>query len=284
MLVGLGASNRQLQLAGGPNVSLGDLASLRGKFSGSVFLVASGPSVSQFPMSHYRDWPMLAMNGSIQRFLEEGVRPLFYLCDDKGVAQHKGLAVADGIRHSRYAALGLSSLEQVARHSPDALCKEEIFLLERANRLHGQAELSDRLFAWRNRRNPDMTVNWSLLHQKRNRIGFSRDLCQGYFNARTIAYAALQMACHLGFSRVFMVGVDMNPAQGQFYDPEGKVIPSRLVDDWEDYIRPSFDLLGGKVLGPGFQVFNLSRQSRIPESLVPKLAWNQLDAALQAVS
>lgn len=284
MHIGVVASGRQMQMRSGKNVSLGDFASLRGKFSGSVFLVASGPSVAQFPMSRYRDWPMLAMNGSIQRFLEEGVRPLFYLCDDKGVAQHKGRAVADGIRHSRYAALGLSSLEQVARHSPDALCEGELFLLERANRLHGQAKLSDRLFAWRNRHNPDMAVHWSLLHQKHNRIGFSRDLSQGYFNARTIAYAALQLACHLGFSRVFMVGVDMNPVQGQFYDPEGKVIPSRLADDWDDYIRPSFDLLGGKVLGPGFQVFNLSRQSRIPESLVPKLAWDQLDAALQAVS
>ncbi|MDG9925606.1 MULTISPECIES: lipopolysaccharide core biosynthesis protein [unclassified Pseudomonas] len=284
MLVGIEASGRHLQLTGGARVCLGDLASLRGKFSGSVFLVASGPSVSQFPMSHYRDWPMLAMNGSIQRFLEEGISPLFYLCDDKGVAQHKGQAVADGIRHSRYAALGLSSLEQVALNSPDALCKEELFLLERVNRLRGQAELSDRLFAWSNRRNPDISVNWSLLHQKRNRIGFSRDLCQGYFNARTIAYAALQMACHLGFSRVFMVGVDMNPAHGHFYDPEGKVIPSRLADDWDDYIRPSFDLLKEKVLGPGFQVFNLSQQSRIPESLVPRLAWDQLDAALQAAS
>lgn len=284
MLLEVGASGLQLQLANGTNVALGDFASLRGKFSGSVFLVASGPSVVDFPMSLYREWPMLAMNGSIQRFLEEGVRPLFYLCDDKGVALHKGRAVADGIRHSRYAALGLSSLEQVARHSPDALCQGELFLLERANRLHGQVELSDRLFAWRNRRSPDMAVHWSLLHQKRNRIGFSRDLKQGYFNARTIAYAALQLACHLGFSRVFMVGVDMNPAQGQFYDPEGKVVPSRLDDDWKDYILPSFNLLGGKVLGPDFQVFNLSQQSRIPASLVPKLDWARLDVTLKAAS
>ncbi|MDX5371549.1 MAG: lipopolysaccharide core biosynthesis protein [Pseudomonadaceae bacterium] len=281
MRIEVGDAGRRLQLLDGKHVALGSFASLRGLFSGSVFLVASGPSVAEFPMSRYRDWPMLAMNGSILRFLEEGVRPLFYLCDDKGVAQHKGRAVADGIRHARYAALGLSSLEQVERHSPAVLHEGELFLLERANRLHGQAELSDRLFAWRNRHNPAMAVQCSLLHQKRNRIGFSRDLAQGYFNARTIAYAALQLACHLGFSRVFMVGVDMNPAQGQFYDPEGKVVPSRLDDDWDDYILPSFELLGGKVLGPDFQVFNLSRQSRIPETLIPKLGWDRLDVALQ---
>ena len=274
-------AGKRLQLLGGEHIALGNFASLRGKFSGSVLLVASGPSVAEFPMSRYRDWPMLAMNGSILRFLEEGVQPLFYLCDDKGVAQHKGRAVADGIRHARYAALGLSSLEQLERHSPAALQQGQLFLLERANRLHGQAQLSDRFFAWRNRHNPAMAVQCSLLHQKRNRIGFSRDLVQGYFNARTIAFAALQLACHLGFNRVFMVGVDMNPAQGQFYDPAGKIVPSRLDDDWGDYILPSFELLGSKVLGPDFQVFNLSKQSRIPEALIPKLGWDRLDDALK---
>ncbi|MDG1582587.1 lipopolysaccharide core biosynthesis protein [Pseudomonas sp. GOM6] len=283
MQLKVGASGQRLQLANGASVALGDFSPLRGKFSGSVFLVASGPSVAQFQMSRYRDWPMLAMNGSIQRFLQEEVSPLFYLCDDKGFAQAKAGAVADGIRHARYAALGFSCLEQMARHSPDVLGEGELMLLERANRMHGQVELSDRMFAWRNRHNPDMVVHWSLLHQKRNRIGFSRDLSQGYFNGRTIPYAALQLACHLGFSRVFMVGVDMNPAQGRFYEPKG-VVPSRLDDDWDDYILPSFELLGGKVLGPHFQVFNLSKQSRIPERLVPKLDWIQLDASLQASS
>lgn len=280
MQVGIEPSGRYLHLASGIRLPLGDFSALRGRFSGSVFLVASGPSVAEFPMSRFRNWPMLAMNGSIKRFLEEEIRPLFYLCDDKGVAQHKAVAVADGIRYSQYAALGLSSLEQVELHSPEVLSEEKLFLLERANRLHGRVKVSDRLFAWRNRNNTDMAVNWSLLYQKRNRIGFSRDLCLGYFNARTIAYAALQLACHLGFSRVFMVGVDMTPSLGQFYDPAGQVVPSRLDDDWDDYILPSFGLLSRKVLGARFQVFNLSEQSRIPATLVPKLGWDQLEAAL----
>ncbi|GIZ12835.1 lipopolysaccharide core biosynthesis protein [Pseudomonas sp. NCCP-436] len=273
-------SGRTLQLDSGVRIGLRDFAALRGRFSGTVFLVASGPSVADFPMARYRDWPMLSMNGSIVRFLEEGLRPLFYLCDDRGVAERKGTAVAEGIRHAQHAALGLSSLEQVARHTPEALEEGDLFLLERANRLHGQRRLSDRHFAWRHRHDPELLVQWSLLHQKRNRIGFSRNLGLGYFNARTIAYAALQLACHLGFERVFMVGVDMQAGLGQFYDPQGKVVPSRLDDDWDDYILPSFQLLARRVLRPDFEVFNLSRNSRIEPALVPRLEWREVDSLL----
>jgi Kdo-III transferase WaaZ len=269
-----------LRLEGNKIVRLHQFAESRNSYSGAVFIVASGPSVLQFPMQDYRHIPMLAMNGSIARFIEEGIQPLFYLCDDKGVAARKLQAVAQGVSSAQNAALGWSALIEVAKHSPQALLEGKLHLMQRANRLVGQMLMSDRRFAWSNRHHPEYAVDWSLFHQKRNRIGFSRNLSNGYFNGRTIAYAALQLACHLGFEQVYLVGVDMNPEQGQFYDPQGQTIPSRLGDDYDDYILPCFELMAERVIKPDFQVYNLSLHSRLPAQLVPKLGLDQLDRLL----
>lgn len=266
-----------LRLDTGQCVSLHSFNENRGGFSGAVILVASGPSVLTFPMRCFGHIPMIAMNGSIVRFLEEGIKPLFYLCDDRGVARCKGEAVAQGIVSAENAGLGLAALQEVAKHSPQVLSAGKLHLLERVNRRHEGAVTSDRRFAWSVRNDPDYSVEWSLFRQKPNRIGFSRNLCKGYFNGRTIAYAALQLAYHLGFQKVYMVGVDMNPEQGQFYDPQGLQVPSRLGDDYADYILPSFQLMARRVLCDSFQVFNLSINSRLPADVVKKIQYGQID-------
>jgi Kdo-III transferase WaaZ len=268
------------QLDSGQCIALHDFAESRGRFSGAVFLVASGPSVLTFPMQRYSHIPMIAMNGSIARFIEEGIKPLFYLCDDRGVAKRKGAAVAQGITLAENAGLGLAALQEAAKHSPHALSAGKLHLLERVNRQRESAAMSDRRFALSVRNDPEYSVEWSLFRQKRNRIGFSRNLCNGYFNGRTIAYAALQLAYHLGFERVYLVGVDMSPEQGQFYDPQGLQVPSRLGDDYADYILPSFELMSRRVLSDSFQVFNLSVDSRLPSDVIKKIKYNQLDDLL----
>ena len=271
---------RSLELDGGQCIRLNDFAPLRGQCNGALFIIASGPSVNEFPMARYRKVPMIAVNGSIARFADEGVEPLFYLCDDRGVAARKGLAVAEGIKRSANAALSRSAFNEVAKQNPHLLSSANLFLLERVNRSSGQAAMSDRRFAWQVRNDPDYAVEWSLLRQKPNRIGFSRNMTNGYFNGRTIAYAALQLAYHLGFDKVFLVGVDMTPEAGQFYDPKGEVVPSRLGDDYVDYILPSFDLMARKVVDSRFAVYNLSQKSRLPEKIIQKISYEKLDLLL----
>lgn len=81
---------RSLELDGGQRLRLNDFASLRGQCNGALFIIASGPSVNEFPMARYRNVPMIAVNGSIARFVEEGVEPLFYLCDDRELLRARG--------------------------------------------------------------------------------------------------------------------------------------------------------------------------------------------------
>ncbi|WP_241509300.1 lipopolysaccharide core biosynthesis protein [Stutzerimonas zhaodongensis] len=271
---------RSLELDGGQCLRFNDFAPLRGRSNGALFIIASGPSVNEFPMARYRNVPMIAVNGSIARFVDEGLEPLFYLCDDRGVAARKGLAVAEGIKRSTNAALSRSAFNEVAKQNPDLLSRTNLFLLERVNRSTGRAAISDRRFAWQVRNDPDYAVEWSLFRQKPNRIGFSRNMTNGYFNGRTIAYAALQLAYHMGFDKVFLVGVDMTPEAGQFYDPKGAVVPSRLGDDYADYILPSFEIMARKVVDTRFAVYNLSQESRLSEKTIQKISYDELDQLL----
>ncbi|WP_289538040.1 hypothetical protein [Pseudomonas sp. SO81] len=86
-----------------------------------------------------------------------------------------------------------------------------MFRFERVNRdVAGREIMDDRQFAWQAQRDPDLECGFSWLRQKPNRIGFSRNLEKGYFSSRTVPYAGIQLAYHLGFSRVFLVGMDFD--------------------------------------------------------------------------
>jgi Kdo-III transferase WaaZ len=127
-----------------------------------------------------------------------------------------------------------------------------------------------------------LECGFSWFRQKPNRIGFSRNLEKGYFSSRTIPYAGIQLAYHLGFNRVFVVGMDLNSSLGRFYEQGCEAVRSRLDGDYEHYILPCFELMAERVINPDFRVFNLSPNSRLPASVVPKLDLDQLDALLCA--
>ena len=252
--------------------------------SGTLIVMASGPSAGCFPLERYRHVPMMAMNGSIVRFAEAGIRPLFYLCDDSGFVRLRLPLVRQGVELAQHAALGVGALEVVLQEAPEVVEGRSVYLMQRTNRpLHGKA-LSDRGYAWSVRRDPDLECRFSLLGQKPNRIGFSRNMAKGYFGGRTIPYAAMQLGYHLGFRNVVLVGLDMGAQSGRFYEQGDAALPSRLDDDYDDYILPSFELVAQRVVGQHYRVFTLSTNSRLPASLVPRLTLDQLDELLAASS
>lgn len=276
---------------GGESVTLGlgslgqrqvsGLAELRGRYRGTVFIVASGPSAADFPIERYASTPMIAVNGSIACFPQGICDPLFYLCDDGDVAFAKSELVAEALRRSRYAGMGAGAMERLSEKDPRALMEGQLFLIERVNRWLGKPRIPDRRFAWQQRANPDYEMKRSLVSQKANRIGFSRNFAAGYFSCRTIAYTAIQLAYFLGFSRVVMVGLDLRSSLGQFYDPAGLRVRSCLDEDYDDHILPHFRWMASKVLCPDFRVFNLSSISRLPADVLPRATLAGLDDIVQ---
>lgn len=253
----------------------------RGRYSGTLIVLASGPSAADFPIERYRHVPMMAMNGSIVRFAEAGIRPLFYLCDDRGFVRLRLPLVRQGIELAQHAALGAGALEVLLESAPEAIEGHSVYLMQRTNRPLDGEELSDRGYAWSVRKG-HLECRFSLWRQKPNRIGFSRNMAKGYFGGRTIPYAAMQLGYHLGFRNLVLVGVDMGTGTqpGRFYEQGDAALPSRLDEDYDDYILPSFELVAQRVVGSHYRVFGLSQASRLPASLVPRLSLDQLDELL----
>lgn len=256
---------------------------LRGKYSGAVFIVASGPSVNEFPLQRYAQYPMMAMNGSICRFADAGVKPLFYICDDSSFVRNRLPLLQQGLALAQNLAFSPRVITALLAQAPNALNGRSVYGFERANRpVDGRAPMGDRHFAWAARKDADFECEFSLFRQKPNRIGFSRNIEKGYFSSRTIPYTGIQLAYHLGFQQVFVVGMDLDSSKGRFYEQGEDAVPSRLDGDYADYILPCFELMAKRVVSPAFQVYNLSLGSRLPSSVVPKLHMDQLDDLLAA--
>ncbi len=265
----LGVVNDGIQL-----FDLESLASLKGTCSGPAFIVASGPSVRDFPIERYAHVPMFAVNGSILGFQRAGVQPFFYVCDDPNFPAASPQVVVEASRCSRNMAVSVSVIDSLLNSVPDFKPVCPAYHMERLNRPWRGRGTADRKFAWSIRNNPDYFSSFSLFSKKKNRVGFSADISKGYFCARTVPFVALQLAYHLGFSSVILVGVDLNSKLGRFYESEADcdALPSALDEDYDRLILPSFELVAQRVVKPGaFEVFNLFEGGRLPCTVFPRI-------------
>jgi KDO transferase-3 len=271
---------------GETSISLQNFQECRRGYSGSVFILASGISASDFPVAQYRHLPFIAMNGSILRLAQDKIIPIFYLVDDKGFVESRSEIAKTGFEYSKNVAMSFPALQALHNLFPNLLKTKNtegrpLYLLERVNSRHKQ--LSDRAFAWSIRGDTELFSDFSLLHLRPNKIGFSKNMCRGYFCARTIPYVAIQLCYHLGFRNLFIIGMDMRDGSKRFYESGSESLPSRLENDYDGFILPNFKFMAQKILGTkDFQVFNLSSISRIPDEILPKISLRQLDQIIQS--
>ncbi|MDR0701130.1 MAG: hypothetical protein LBF61_01755 [Azoarcus sp.] len=269
--------NQRVLREGDQCIFLRDFDDCRKHYSGNLFLLASGRSAAAFPVAKYAAFPFIAMNGSILRLVQEGIEPLFYMCDDSSFVAARPDFAALGAKHARHLAMNLECLQALHEFDPGILSGKRVYLLERVNRYYGKNPLSDRRFAWSIRKDSDLISGFSLFRQKTNRIGFSRNLQKGYFGSRTIVYGATQLAYHLGFPKVFIIGMDLRASMGRFYEQKQGALPTSLDMDFNNFILPSFRLMAKKIIAQeDFRVFNLSPESRLPTSILPKINLEQL--------
>ncbi|MEN5304371.1 lipopolysaccharide biosynthesis protein [Pseudomonas sp. TWI628] len=249
----------------GCHASILDFAACRGIAEGPVFIVASGASAKGFPLQHFAGVPMITVNGAISMFADHGVRPYFYVCTDTGFAQQQPELYAKAVRLSQRLAIWPDEVDTL----PEPI-NGQVFPLAKAAR----SSLQDLLF------NPDpLLVRSRVLWGSRSRsVGFSKDLSLGFFDARTVAYAALQLAYHLGFNQVFLVGVDLDQAVGRFYETPGQAASRCHLDEsYERRILPSLKLMADRVVNEHFAVYNLSATSKIPAAVIPKISLDQAE-------
>lgn len=256
---------------------------LGASLSGSAFVLASGPSVGEFPLQSYRDYPFIAMNGSILAAVHGGIAPYFYLCDDESFARDRRELALKGLASASHVAMSFEVICHLYEADQNCLNGKSIFLLERVNRFLGKPRLPDRAYARSIRNDAELVSSFSWIRRTPNRVGFSLNLDKGYFVARTIPYVALQLCHQLGSRRVFLVGFDLTPNNGRFYERGEGCLSSSLNEDYDKYILPSFRLMAQRVISSRFEVFNLSRDSRMPAQVIPKVDLREINSLLSAL-
>lgn len=224
---------------------------------GATFIIASGASAKNFPLAEFQNIPMIVVNGGISMFLDTSIRPYFYVCTDPGFLDQQAVLLKVAMKLSQRVVLR----EDYITHNVP-LPSGEFYIIKKA-----AAPKWTEIFST----SPSNLIRSSRYYKSRkSSIGFSKDLSDGYFDARTIAYVALQLAYHAGFSTVFMVGVDLCPESGRFYETaESFKSPCYLNQHFNTRIIPSFELMAKKIIGADFSVYNLSSTSKLPRSLVP---------------
>lgn len=240
------------------SLNIREFEQCRNIVTGPVILLASGISARDFPLAEFAHVPVIAMNGSISLLRDAGRTAFFYACTDRDFPKQQPELFSLAINSSQRLAVWNDQL------NPQQPPPGEVYLLKKAKNLSFVQTLFDK--------NQDLVRHRNSLDKRTRSIGFSRNLEQGFFDARTVAYLALQLAYHVGFTQVFLVGLDLNQSLGRFYE-HGDMLrsPCGLDQHYHKRILPSLTLVADKVMGERFGVFNLSACSRVPAEIIPKI-------------
>jgi hypothetical protein len=258
-----------------------DWGQLKSRYSGPIGILASGPSAAVLPNGILDSMPFFVVKGAIKKYSgAERTRPFLYIHDQIDADRLLLPQAILGCELSERVALPPEAFEVIREHYVPSRQDVPVYTFQRANRVEGQDRLSDRLYAWRNRKNPEIRCDFSLLRMKKNRVGFSKNISLGIFCARTIVYHAIQMAAHCGFNRIYLFGFDLNPSAGYFYPAEERSKRFTLDDHFTSRILPAFKFMSKKIVNSRFEIYNVSPQSRMPHEVCPKITYDQFFESL----
>lgn len=241
------------------------LSELRNQFSGTVVILASGPSATEVPLKVYQENPVIAVNGAVRLLLEHNIKPFLYLFNDGYFVENNIELIKQVLEVAQYVFMPEELYQKHFVSHP----AQNIYFIHRVNR--GTQQYSPKVFAFRALFDRELVGKFSLFSQKKNRIGFSKDLEKGYYCARTIPYVGLQAAYYLGFNRVLIAGLDLNSKRGRFYESGTQSLESTLDKDYKSFILPSFNVYKKKIESKDFKAFNLSEFSVLPHTALEKL-------------
>ena len=246
----------------------GSIESLRGKFGEDCFIVASGPSVSDIDFSLLKDKTLFAVNGAIVLQQNENVQFDLYVAVDPEFAIHRISSIRRAVKLGAICFFSAPVIVAICTLDPHILAGANLNILP-CNLKSSTNVAAEEIGA--NKNSPP-------LYFSRN---IKKDVCTG----GTVAYVAIQVCYSLGIRRIYMLGVDfmMTDKKSHFYEQAEHSYHSPrhyrkiLERTFSERVMPAFGLLTKISSGAhdNFSVFNLSENSRLPASVIPKISLNE---------
>lgn len=240
------------------------------------FIVTSGPSLAQVDFRCLRGRVCFGVNGSIVKAEEADVPFQYHMVLDRNFVRDRFELVETAIRSGSQCIFSFVALSEIGERDPHLLAHDNLFLLRQLNVVYGQPKMNPAAFDDWAVRQPGLHLHPEAPHQ-RGWVGFSTRPDLGAFSGQTVAFSALQVAWWLGYRRIFILGMDLggNGGYARFYETGEAAAKTRLDQDFEPYILPSFELAGRLCREQGREVYNVSPSSRLPAEAVPKLTFEE---------
>lgn len=250
----------------GRNIALVSLSSLHKKYAGEILISATGPSIKEIDFSQLPSSVITAgVNGAWH--LNDELNFRFYFVVDmtfidqqaalmKSVVECKNIILFTTV-------MGIVKLIKQFSYENiqckiaiiEDICYETYKPSIKINELRSVAENTTPLIF--SSANPN--------------TAFSRDIRQGVVDAGTVVYWALQVVYFMGFSKIYIAGLDMkNFSQPRFYENTATMAPSFLDNKVQDTVIPAMALASQLFSSENIDVVNLSTQSAIPSSVFPR--------------
>ena len=189
-----------------PNENFETLSQLKNKYKGKrCFILGNGPSLNKCNLSLLKDEYSFAVNGIFYKTDETGYKPNFYMVEDNHV-------VSDNLKR-------INSYK----------CEYKFFPENYQNLIASDATT---VFI------PMDTGFYREGHPYYCKPRFSKDVSREIFAGQSVTIMQLQMAYHLGFSEVYLIGMDFSYSLPESTEIEGCNYTSQ--EDDPNHFHPDY--------------------------------------------
>lgn len=211
------------------------------------FIVATGPSlkVSDLDILHKNGAITISMNRIYNIFSKTEWRPDYYVVQDAKAIED----LADEIAELKLPYKFISS-------------QPEIY--------------------WENKKAVETSMKFELIaeHYREEYPSFSNDICRGVFEGYTVTYACLQIAAYMGFSEIYLLGVDFSYTtdvysdQNHFEGYRSEDRPVRLNEVHPELVALAYEK--AKLYGEeqGIKIYNATRGGKL--EIFPRVDFDTL--------
>lgn len=236
-------------------------------------IILSGPSVADIDYSKLSGLQVLGVNGAILLQDKVDIEFPFYCIIDRTFVQNKLQVVERIVSEDRVLFLTPDVLRYVFQHIPLDRIRCRLCVLEDIAESAYKPGITPALLKDMQRKAADLTV-----FDDQIPLGFSFDPSLGWFDASTVAYAALHVVVWGGAQRVYFHGLDIKGAQSgpRFYEEGERPLETCLEQSLQTLIGPSFRQAVILLRERGVQVYNLSPQSALGPDVIPFVEWKEL--------
>lgn len=249
------------------------LSNLTKPQSERCFIVATGPSLNEIDFKQLANETLLGVNGAVAK-CNKNVFMQYHFISDASFVLTRLSFVEKMINSGADCLFSFATLNNICECKPELLEAKNVFLLPEMNLQYDVPKKNAAEFDLWAESEPEIILhdNSRLMN---GRVGFSKNINQGVFTAQTVVFEAVQTAAYLGFKKINILGMDLNFSQdtSRFYEHKKDVVKSRINRDFEPYVLPAFEVAGKVAKHEGFEIFNLSPDSRLPATIIKKISF-----------